>query len=192
MNRWRALNLPKSPNFQISSVKYILFGALGMTSPLLVIITTQFPFCSGQLNFLLNIRGWRMLGFDEYMNLVLEDAEEVNVKKKSRKSLGRILLKGDNITLMMNTGKCTDVWEARNILCSALFSFQASGPSLVSWLASRGKWVSFAVIDTGQARPGWWKKITRAVGNCRVPGRVQGERSHCTGPGAAVLLDSII
>ncbi|KAJ6746284.1 SMALL NUCLEAR RIBONUCLEOPROTEIN E [Salix koriyanagi] len=39
------------------------------------------------------------------MNLVLEDAEEVSVKKKSRKSLGRILLKGDNITLMMNTGK---------------------------------------------------------------------------------------
>ncbi|CAN1173398.1 Small nuclear ribonucleoprotein E [Linum perenne] len=78
----------------------------------------------------------RIIGFDEYMNLVLDDAEEVNVKKKSRKSLGnvltshqfymllhssshtasisslpisillgRILLKGDNITLMMNTGK---------------------------------------------------------------------------------------
>uniref|UniRef100_A0A2N9IK25 Small nuclear ribonucleoprotein E n=1 Tax=Fagus sylvatica TaxID=28930 RepID=A0A2N9IK25_FAGSY len=44
-------------------------------------------------------------GFDEYMNLVLDDAEEVNVKKKSKKTLGRILLKGDNITLMMNTGK---------------------------------------------------------------------------------------
>ncbi|KAK4362656.1 hypothetical protein RND71_017897 [Anisodus tanguticus] len=42
-------------------------------------------------------------GFDEYMNLVLDDAEEVNVKKKTRKQLGRILLKGDNITLMMNT-----------------------------------------------------------------------------------------
>ncbi|KAJ7962704.1 Small nuclear ribonucleoprotein E [Quillaja saponaria] len=47
----------------------------------------------------------RKMGFDEYMNLVLDDAEEVSVKKKSRKSLGRILLKGDNITLMMNTGK---------------------------------------------------------------------------------------
>ncbi|KAB1204195.1 small nuclear ribonucleoprotein E-like [Juglans microcarpa x Juglans regia] len=52
----------------------------------------------------LRIEG-RIIGFDEYMNLVLDDAEEVNVKKKSRKSLGRILLKGDNITLMMNTGK---------------------------------------------------------------------------------------
>ncbi|KAI5393260.1 hypothetical protein KIW84_060396, partial [Lathyrus oleraceus] len=52
----------------------------------------------------LRIEG-RIIGFDEYMNLVLDDAEEVNVKKKSRKTLGRILLKGDNITLMMNTGK---------------------------------------------------------------------------------------
>ncbi|KAH1105587.1 hypothetical protein J1N35_009355 [Gossypium stocksii] len=50
----------------------------------------------------LRIEG-RIIGFDEYMNLVLDDAEEVNVKKKSRKSLGRILLKGDNITLMMNS-----------------------------------------------------------------------------------------
>ncbi|CAL9125878.1 unnamed protein product [Musa textilis] len=52
----------------------------------------------------LRIEG-RIIGFDEYMNLVLEEAEELNVKKKTRKPLGRILLKGDNITLMMNTGK---------------------------------------------------------------------------------------
>mmetsp|Transcript_13201 Transcript_13201/g.32966 ORF Transcript_13201/g.32966 Transcript_13201/m.32966 type:complete len:91 (+) Transcript_13201:83-355(+) len=44
----------------------------------------------------------RIIGFDEYMNLVLDDAEEMSIKKKSRKPLGRILLKGDNITLMMN------------------------------------------------------------------------------------------
>lgn len=42
-------------------------------------------------------------GFDEYMNLVLDDAEELSIKKKTRKALGRILLKGDNITLMMST-----------------------------------------------------------------------------------------
>ena len=51
------------------------------------------------------------------MNLVLDDAEEISLKSKSRKKLGdfpfftflalvnrqsgRILLKGDNITLMM-------------------------------------------------------------------------------------------
>ncbi|KAF3975069.1 hypothetical protein CMV_001641 [Castanea mollissima] len=56
------------------------------------------------INLIFRIEG-RIIGFDEYMNLVLDDAEEVNVKKKSRKSLGRILLKGDNITLMMNFGK---------------------------------------------------------------------------------------
>ena len=42
----------------------------------------------------------RIIGFDEYMNLVLDDAEELSVKKKSRKPLGRIMLKGDCITLM--------------------------------------------------------------------------------------------
>ncbi|KAG7670301.1 hypothetical protein Ndes2526B_g00044 [Nannochloris sp. 'desiccata'] len=42
----------------------------------------------------------RLIGFDEYMNLVLDEAEEVSVKRQSRKPLGRILLKGDNITMM--------------------------------------------------------------------------------------------
>ncbi len=51
----------------------------------------------------LRIEG-KIIGFDEYMNLVLDEAEELSVKKKTRKSLGRILLKGDNITLMMSTG----------------------------------------------------------------------------------------
>lgn len=44
----------------------------------------------------------RIIGFDEYMNLVLADAEEIDLKKKTRKKLGRTLLKGDNITLMMS------------------------------------------------------------------------------------------
>ncbi|KDD76561.1 hypothetical protein H632_c181p1 [Helicosporidium sp. ATCC 50920] len=39
-------------------------------------------------------------GFDEYMNLVLDEAEEVSMKRDTRKPLGRILLKGDNITVM--------------------------------------------------------------------------------------------
>ena len=51
----------------------------------------------------LRIEG-RIAGFDEFMNIVLDDAEEISVKKKTRRNLGRILLKGDNITLMMNTG----------------------------------------------------------------------------------------
>ncbi|PKA65441.1 hypothetical protein AXF42_Ash005775 [Apostasia shenzhenica] len=35
----------------------------------------------------LRIEG-RIIGFDEYMNLVLDDADELNVKRNTRKSLG--------------------------------------------------------------------------------------------------------
>lgn len=41
-----------------------------------------------------------ILGFDEYMNIVLDEAEEVYLKKDVRKKIGKILLKGDNITLI--------------------------------------------------------------------------------------------
>ena len=40
------------------------------------------------------------MGFDEYMNLVLDEAEEVHMKTHNRKQLGRIMLKGDNITVI--------------------------------------------------------------------------------------------
>ena len=63
-----------------------------------------------------------IVGFDEYMNIVLDDAEEVYMKTSTRKQvgmfytllisitisnvlsqfLGRVLLKGDNITLIQN------------------------------------------------------------------------------------------
>ncbi|XP_049645932.1 small nuclear ribonucleoprotein E-like [Suncus etruscus] len=39
-----------------------------------------------------------IIGFDEYMNLVLDDAEEIHSKTKSRKQLGRIMLKGDKVS----------------------------------------------------------------------------------------------
>ncbi|XP_071943067.1 small nuclear ribonucleoprotein E-like [Antedon mediterranea] len=48
-----------------------------------------------------------IIGFDEYMNLVLEDAEEVHLKKQTRKQLGRIMLKGDNITLIQSVQQQT-------------------------------------------------------------------------------------
>lgn len=35
------------------------------------------------------------------MNIVLDNACEIDIKKKSRKDLGLIMLKGDNITLIM-------------------------------------------------------------------------------------------
>lgn len=39
-------------------------------------------------------------GFDEYMNIVLDEAEEVTTKTGAKRTIGRILLKGDCITLM--------------------------------------------------------------------------------------------
>ncbi|KAG7450109.1 Sm-like ribonucleoprotein [Guyanagaster necrorhizus] len=43
----------------------------------------------------------QIIGFDEFMNLVIDDAAEIFVKDaQPRKELGRILLKGDNITLI--------------------------------------------------------------------------------------------
>lgn len=53
-------------------------------------------------NVTMRIEG-HIIGFDEYMNLVLDDAEEVHMKTKQRKTIGRILLKGENITLIMST-----------------------------------------------------------------------------------------
>ena len=55
----------------------------------------------------LRIEG-RIIGFDEYMNCVLDDAEEVYTKKNQpdvppkRTKLGRLMLKGDNISLICN------------------------------------------------------------------------------------------
>jgi len=34
------------------------------------------------------------------MNLVIDDAVEVHLKKDTRRQLGRILLKGENVTLI--------------------------------------------------------------------------------------------
>ncbi|CDW53072.1 Small nuclear ribonucleoprotein E [Trichuris trichiura] len=41
-----------------------------------------------------------IIGFDEYMNIVLDEAEENCVTKNMRRPIGRILLKGDCITLI--------------------------------------------------------------------------------------------
>ena len=49
-----------------------------------------------------------IIGFDEYMNVVLDEATEVDRKKKTRTELGRILLKGDNISLIQQAAPQTD------------------------------------------------------------------------------------
>ncbi|CAB9504361.1 Small nuclear ribonucleoprotein E [Seminavis robusta] len=47
----------------------------------------------------LQIEG-QIIGFDEYMNMVLDDAVEIDSKKNKRVEVGRILLKGDSITML--------------------------------------------------------------------------------------------
>ncbi|SHO77432.1 Similar to S.cerevisiae protein SME1 (Core Sm protein Sm E) [Malassezia sympodialis ATCC 42132] len=43
----------------------------------------------------------KIIGFDEFMNVTLAEAEEVPCSaEKARKPLGRLLLKGDNIVRM--------------------------------------------------------------------------------------------
>lgn len=49
----------------------------------------------------LRIEG-HIVGFDEYMNIVLDEAEEFHIKTKNRRQIGRIMMKGDNITLIQN------------------------------------------------------------------------------------------
>ncbi|SBO26639.1 small nuclear ribonucleoprotein E, putative [Plasmodium knowlesi strain H] len=53
----------------------------------------------------------KILGFDEYMNMVLDESAEVSVKKNTRKDLGKILLKGDTITLIMEAKKAEEEEE---------------------------------------------------------------------------------
>jgi len=48
----------------------------------------------------------KIRGFDEFMNLVIDDAVEVKMATKDeaerRRDLGQILLKGDNVTLIQS------------------------------------------------------------------------------------------
>ncbi|EDK31351.2 small nuclear ribonucleoprotein (macronuclear) [Tetrahymena thermophila SB210] len=44
----------------------------------------------------------KIIGFDEYMNMVLDETSEVDCKTNQKREIGRILLKGENITLIRN------------------------------------------------------------------------------------------
>mmetsp|Transcript_9555 Transcript_9555/g.14070 ORF Transcript_9555/g.14070 Transcript_9555/m.14070 type:complete len:90 (-) Transcript_9555:294-563(-) len=44
----------------------------------------------------------KVLGFDEYMNMTLDNTVECDLKSGKRTEVGRILLKGDAITLIQN------------------------------------------------------------------------------------------
>ena len=51
------------------------------------------------------------------MNTVLDEAEEVYVKKGNRRRLGRVILKGDNISLICNIRY---YYEIANIIIIAI------------------------------------------------------------------------
>ncbi|GEQ66681.1 hypothetical protein JCM33374_g344 [Metschnikowia sp. JCM 33374] len=42
----------------------------------------------------------KVRGFDEFMNIVIDEAVEISTVNGAKQDLGRILLKGDNITLI--------------------------------------------------------------------------------------------
>ncbi|EDR28600.1 hypothetical protein ENUP19_0084G0015 [Entamoeba nuttalli] len=50
-------------------------------------------------NTALRIEG-TLSGFDQYINLVLTDTEEVYLKTNTRRKIGTILLKGENISVI--------------------------------------------------------------------------------------------
>jgi small nuclear ribonucleoprotein E len=42
----------------------------------------------------------KILGFDEFMNIVLDETFEIQVKTKTSKPLGKLLVRGENVTLL--------------------------------------------------------------------------------------------
>ena len=42
----------------------------------------------------------KIIGFDEFMNIVLDETYEIKTKTKASKPLGKILIKGENVTLI--------------------------------------------------------------------------------------------
>lgn len=42
----------------------------------------------------------KILGFDEYMNIVLDETYEIRTKTNTSRPLGKIMIKGENVTLV--------------------------------------------------------------------------------------------
>ena len=73
-----------------------------------------------------------IVGFDEYMNLVLEGTEEVVRGKggvERRSAMGKLLLKGDNITAILGAGQSPSSAGAASVLTAAIQSAAGGGGS---------------------------------------------------------------
>jgi small nuclear ribonucleoprotein E len=42
----------------------------------------------------------KILGFDEFMNIVLDETFEIQTRTKTSRPLGKLLVKGENVTLV--------------------------------------------------------------------------------------------
>ena len=90
----------------------------------------------------------QIIGFDEYMNMVLDDAVEVNAKQGSQRTeVGRILLKGDSITLLQEAQPVrpqpTEEW-----LFLAFSSARLSLLQKKSWILQNGPKHEYHTITT--------------------------------------------
>jgi small nuclear ribonucleoprotein E len=47
----------------------------------------------------------KILGFDEFMNIVLDETFEIQIKNKTSRPLGKLLVKGENVTLLRGLGE---------------------------------------------------------------------------------------
>ncbi len=59
---------------------------------------------------LVRLRGGKLLrgilqGYDQHMNLVLEEAEEISNENSTQKRLGMIVIRGDNVMMISPTIK---------------------------------------------------------------------------------------
>ncbi|KAG6168242.1 hypothetical protein E4U51_002421 [Claviceps purpurea] len=93
-----------SPSTPISSLPNSPYHDCNMIFKLLQSNATVSVWLYEQLS--IRIEG-KIRGFDEFMNLVIDDAVEVSQitktnEEETRRSLGQILLKGDNVSLIQN------------------------------------------------------------------------------------------
>lgn len=54
---------------------------------------------------------YALQGFDEYMNLVLDDAEEVSVKRRTRKTVGKLPLHDNCATYKLKEERSALIWN---------------------------------------------------------------------------------
>lgn len=63
-----------------------------------------------------------IVGFDEFMNIVLEDTIEMNIRTNSKMKLGTILLRGETVTLIQSANP-----DGKSSLATPRASTKSSG-----------------------------------------------------------------